>query len=76
MVEMMSDLQPERFQKAIQTRDVLMMTPLHRAALFDHVTVVEFLLKHVRLFSFKPSSKIIACANSHLLSFNFLLHNH
>lgn len=49
MVKLMQEMQPERFSQAIQTLDVLKMTPLHRAALFDHVLVVEFLIAHVRL---------------------------
>ncbi|KAL4235703.1 Transient receptor putative cation channel subfamily A member 1 [Mactra antiquata] len=46
MVKMMYEMQPVRFQKAVETCDVLKMTPLHRAALFDHVSVVEFLISH------------------------------
>ncbi|XP_060594443.1 transient receptor potential cation channel subfamily A member 1-like isoform X2 [Ruditapes philippinarum] len=46
MVRMMQEMQPERFGIAIKSPDVLKMTPLHRAALFDHVSVVEFLIAH------------------------------
>lgn len=44
MVKLMHAMQPERFQAALHTQDVLKMSPLHRAALFDHVAVVQFLV--------------------------------
>ena len=50
MVQMMHDMQPERFETALQTEDILKMRPLHRAALFDHVAVVEYLVKLVHFF--------------------------
>ena len=43
----MHDMQPERFQVALHTKDVLKMSPLHRAALFDHVAVIQFLVDNV-----------------------------
>ncbi|WAR23312.1 TRPA1-like protein [Mya arenaria] len=46
MVRLMHEAQPERFQTAIHTKDILHMTPLHRAAIFDHVSVVKVLLEH------------------------------
>ena len=49
MVQSMYEMQPERFGTALTTQDILNMTPLHRAALFDHVTVVEFLVKLVNI---------------------------
>ena len=49
MVQSMNEMQPERFDAAMRTQDILNMTPLHRAALFDHLTVVEFLVKLVIL---------------------------
>ena len=54
MVKLMHEMQPERFDSAIQTEDILQMTPLHRAALFDHVAVVEYLIQMVKVsyFSF------------------------
>ena len=50
MVQMMHSMQPERFETAMKSEDVLQMTPLHRAALFDHVAVVEFLIKQAVYF--------------------------
>ena len=47
MVQSMHEMQPERFETAMRTQDILNMTPLHRAALFDHVTVIEYLVKLV-----------------------------
>lgn len=47
MVKLMHDKQPDRFETAMQTEDILQMTPLHRAALFDHATVVEYLIQLV-----------------------------
>ena len=47
MVKLMFEMQPERFDTAMKSVDILKMTPLHRAALFDHVVVVEFLVKLV-----------------------------
>ncbi|XP_052283272.1 transient receptor potential cation channel subfamily A member 1-like [Dreissena polymorpha] len=46
MVRLMHEVQPERFKAALHMQDVLRMTPLHRAALFDHVAVVKLLLEH------------------------------
>ncbi|XP_060077074.1 transient receptor potential cation channel subfamily A member 1-like [Ylistrum balloti] len=45
LIKIMQELQPVRFSTALSTCDVLKMTPLHRAALFNHVNVVEYLLK-------------------------------
>ncbi|XP_069127645.1 transient receptor potential cation channel subfamily A member 1-like isoform X2 [Argopecten irradians] len=45
LIKIMQELQPERFSKALRSCDVLKMTPLHRAALFNHVNVVEYLLQ-------------------------------
>ena len=50
MVELMHDKQPDRFNKAMRSEDILKMTPLHRAALFDHVAVVEYLIQRVPMF--------------------------
>ena len=47
MVKLMHEMQPERFETAMQTEDILQRTPLHRAALFDHVAVVEYLIRMV-----------------------------
>jgi len=47
MVTLMKEAQPERFDLALNTEDILKMTPLHRAAIFDHVNVVEFLINNV-----------------------------
>ncbi|XP_052283274.1 transient receptor potential cation channel subfamily A member 1-like isoform X2 [Dreissena polymorpha] len=46
MLQLMHDVQPERFKTAIHIQDVLRMTPLHRAALFDYFAVVKLLLEH------------------------------
>ena len=54
MVRLMYELQPERFDKAMKSTDVLKMTPIHRAALFDHVAVVEFLIKLVNISESYP----------------------
>ncbi|XP_021365013.1 transient receptor potential cation channel subfamily A member 1-like isoform X2 [Mizuhopecten yessoensis] len=45
LIKIMQELQPTRFSRALTSNDVLKMTPLHRAALFNHVNVVEYLLK-------------------------------
>ncbi|XP_033737356.1 transient receptor potential cation channel subfamily A member 1-like isoform X2 [Pecten maximus] len=45
LIKIMQELQPDRFSTALRTCDVLKMTPLHRATLFNHVNVVEYLLK-------------------------------
>ncbi|KAK3607524.1 hypothetical protein CHS0354_025776 [Potamilus streckersoni] len=45
MVQAMYEKQPDRFAKALTSEDILKMTPLHRAALFNHTTVVDFLIK-------------------------------
>jgi ankyrin repeat protein len=47
MIEIMFELQEEKFLSAMATTDILKMTPLHRAALFNHVHVVEYLLNKV-----------------------------
>ena len=52
MVKMMHEMQPARFETAMQTEDILQMMPIHRAALFDHVAVVEYLIQLVNTFVF------------------------
>lgn len=47
IIHIMRQLQPEKFIIASQKTDILQMTPLHRAALFNHVTVVKFLIDEV-----------------------------
>ncbi|XP_022317392.2 transient receptor potential cation channel subfamily A member 1-like isoform X2 [Crassostrea virginica] len=44
IIQMMRQLQPEKFITASKKGDILKMTPLHRAALFNHVNVVKFLI--------------------------------
>nr|XP_034311437.1 transient receptor potential cation channel subfamily A member 1 isoform X1 [Crassostrea gigas] len=44
IIQMMRQLQPEKFMTASKKTDILKMTPLHRAALFNHVNVVKFLI--------------------------------
>jgi transient receptor potential cation channel subfamily A protein 1 len=45
LLKVMFELQPNLKDKAMVMRDVQFMTPLHRAVMFDHVDVVEYLLK-------------------------------
>ena len=52
MVKMMQEMQPDRFKVALHSVDILKMTPLHRAVLFDHVEVVKYLVEQVFIFSF------------------------
>lgn len=47
IIQMMRQLQPEKFMTASKKTDILKMTPLHRAALFNHVNVVKFLIDEV-----------------------------
>nr|QHX41565.1 transient receptor potential cation channel subfamily A member 1-like [Octopus vulgaris] len=44
MVSLMSELQEESFMKALRQKDILEMTPLHRATLFNHGHIIEFLI--------------------------------
>ncbi|XP_046358020.2 transient receptor potential cation channel subfamily A member 1-like isoform X2 [Haliotis rufescens] len=44
MIRTMHDMQTDNFLSAIFITDVQNMTPLHRAAIFNHVPVVEFLI--------------------------------
>ncbi|XP_062571452.1 transient receptor potential cation channel subfamily A member 1-like [Saccostrea cucullata] len=44
IIQIMRKLQPEKFMIASKMTDILQMTPLHRAALFNHVAVVQFLI--------------------------------
>ncbi|KAK3089349.1 hypothetical protein FSP39_002938 [Pinctada imbricata] len=44
MVKIMKEIQPEKFILAACTTDILRMTPLHRAAMFNHTEVIKFLL--------------------------------
>lgn len=58
MIKIMYELQETKFLSAMNTPDVLRMTPLHRAALFNHVDVVEYLLDKVCIFgSYKKCEK-------------------
>ena len=50
MIEIMYELQETNFISAMGKTDILKMTPLHRAALFDHVHVVEYLLDKVLVY--------------------------
>ena len=49
MVKLMHEMQPDQFKIALKTQDILQRTPLHRAALFDHVAVVEYLIHMVSI---------------------------
>ncbi|KAH9488094.1 Transient receptor putative cation channel sub A member 1 [Bulinus truncatus] len=46
MIKLMEDIQKENFLAAIFILDVMKMSPLHRAALFNHITIMEYLLEH------------------------------
>nr|KAG5700757.1 hypothetical protein BaRGS_034960 [Batillaria attramentaria] len=45
MISLMHELQPDNFSSALFTLDAMNRTPLHRAAVFNHVQVVDFLLQ-------------------------------
>ncbi|XP_046584651.1 transient receptor potential cation channel subfamily A member 1-like [Haliotis rubra] len=45
MVYLMDEMQPDNFIDALSVRDIDDMTPLHRAAIFNHFSVVEFLME-------------------------------
>ncbi|XP_070195077.1 transient receptor potential cation channel subfamily A member 1-like isoform X2 [Littorina saxatilis] len=45
MIKLMHSLQEENFMTSLYICDAMNMTPLHRAALFNHKAVVEFLLE-------------------------------
>ncbi|XP_041357845.1 transient receptor potential cation channel subfamily A member 1-like [Gigantopelta aegis] len=45
MLQLMYETQPEKFEKSLHLTDSCAMTPLHRAALFNHVSVVKYLLE-------------------------------
>jgi transient receptor potential cation channel subfamily A member 1 len=44
ILKLMAEKQPDLFSEVIHTQDSLGMTPLHRAAMFDHVDVCSFLI--------------------------------
>ncbi|CAG5119248.1 unnamed protein product, partial [Candidula unifasciata] len=44
MIKLMKEAQPDHFLAAVQSVDSMKMTPLHRAALFNHKPVMEYLL--------------------------------
>ena len=46
ILKIMLDAQPKLKDKVINMKDVHEMTPLHKASMFDHVEVVDFLLKN------------------------------
>nr|KAI8750039.1 transient receptor potential cation channel subfamily A member 1 [Biomphalaria glabrata] len=46
MIKLMKEIQQENFLAAIFILDVMKMSPLHRAAFFNHTTIMEFLLEH------------------------------
>ncbi|PVD23407.1 hypothetical protein C0Q70_16676 [Pomacea canaliculata] len=46
MITLMFELQTANFSSALGAVDAMKMTPLHRAALFNHVQVVEFLIRN------------------------------
>ncbi|CAL1534371.1 unnamed protein product, partial [Lymnaea stagnalis] len=46
MIRLMEQMQRDNFLAAVSTVDVLKMTPLHRAALFNHTPAIVYLLEH------------------------------
>lgn len=44
IIKLMSEMQTDIFSIVIQSEDSMGMTPMHRAAMFDHVDVCEFLI--------------------------------
>ncbi|GFR58682.1 transient receptor potential cation channel subfamily A member 1 [Elysia marginata] len=46
MIKLMEETQPDNFMEALFTVDVMKMAPIHRAALFNHVAVLKYLLEH------------------------------
>jgi ankyrin repeat protein len=59
MIEIMYELQETNFISAMGKTDILNMTPLHRAALFNHVHVVEYLLDKVLVYCYIISYTIM-----------------
>ena len=49
MIQVMFELQPENKEKSLSSCDVMMRTPLHIAALYDNVHIVEYLAQQVNL---------------------------
>lgn len=47
IIKMMFDQQPEKAKRVIHLCDIQGMLPLHRAALFDHVNIVKYLMEMV-----------------------------
>ena len=45
ILKVMFEKQPELFSEIIHSVDTIQMTPLHKAAMFDHVEVAEFLIE-------------------------------
>ncbi|KAJ8305934.1 hypothetical protein KUTeg_016479 [Tegillarca granosa] len=68
MVQLMHDMQPERFGRAVKAADILKMTPLHRAALFDHVAVVEYLVKQTAKENLLNQKDNMGCTPLHYAS--------
>ncbi|XP_035826421.1 transient receptor potential cation channel subfamily A member 1 [Aplysia californica] len=46
MIKLMESMQRDNFIAAVFTTDAMKMTPLHRAALFNHTHVMQHLLEH------------------------------
>ena len=46
LIKLMFELQPERQENCIHCRDILEQTPLHKAAMLNHVRVVEQLIDY------------------------------
>ena len=48
IVELMFQRQPDNIALAVSAIDVVGMTPLHKAALFDRISIVKLLLEQVK----------------------------
>lgn len=47
MIQVMKEMNKDEFMTTITVLDAMRMTPLHRAALFDHTLIIQFLIEHV-----------------------------
>nr|KAI8750038.1 transient receptor potential cation channel subfamily A member 1-like [Biomphalaria glabrata] len=46
MIQVMKEMNKDEFMTTITVLDAMRMTPLHRAALFDHTLIIQFLIDH------------------------------
>ena len=75
MVQLMYEIQPDAFCECLGLQDVVGMAPLHRAALFDRVECVRFLVEQVYCLIFYISVIIHHCMarSSNLLTMGAIL---